>query len=64
MNMQGRIPETDHDVRLDLIVTPDRVVTCQRGRQRKEPRIRWQELTEEKIRAIPLLQRLARPSAG
>ena len=27
----GEIPVTDHDVRLDLLVTPDRVVTCTPG---------------------------------
>jgi 5-formyltetrahydrofolate cyclo-ligase len=50
----GRIPENDHDVRLDTIVTPERVITCPRGRRhRVRPGIRWHELTEEKIEAIP-----------
>jgi 5-formyltetrahydrofolate cyclo-ligase len=48
---------TDHDVRLDLLVTPDRVVTCTRE-VRHPGRIVWDELTEEKIAAIPLLRRL------
>ncbi|HZQ83424.1 MAG TPA: 5-formyltetrahydrofolate cyclo-ligase [Acidimicrobiales bacterium] len=53
----GRIPVTAHDVPLDLIVTPDRVIAC---RRRKRPvEIRWDELTEEKIAAIPILRRLA-----
>jgi 5-formyltetrahydrofolate cyclo-ligase len=55
----GRIPLTSHDVRLDLIVTPERVIECERppaddGR----PGVRWDELSDEKIAAIPLLQRL------
>jgi 5-formyltetrahydrofolate cyclo-ligase len=55
----GRIPETDHDVRLDVIVTPERVITCRSGRRRPtRPGIRWHELTEEKIDAIPVLRRL------
>ena len=53
----GEIPVTDHDVRLDLLVTPDRVVTCTRE-VRHPGRIVWDELTEEKIAAIPLLRRL------
>jgi 5-formyltetrahydrofolate cyclo-ligase len=59
----GRIPEADHDFRLDVIATPERVIRCRRqGRQRKpRPAIRWHELTDEKIAAIPVLQRL-RPS--
>jgi 5-formyltetrahydrofolate cyclo-ligase len=55
----GEIPTTDHDVRLDLIVTPDRVIECPRPKRGRPPaRIRWDELTEEKIAAIPLLARL------
>jgi 5-formyltetrahydrofolate cyclo-ligase len=53
----GEIPVTDHDVRLDLVVTADRVITCTRE-TRHPGRIAWDELTEEKIAAIPLLQRL------
>jgi 5-formyltetrahydrofolate cyclo-ligase len=60
----GAVPTTDHDVRLDLIVTPDRVIDCRRSGRRRQPvGVRWDELTEEKIEAIPLLRRLrdARP---
>jgi 5-formyltetrahydrofolate cyclo-ligase len=52
----GTIPVTDHDVPVDLIVTQERIIDC---RARHGPRpvtgIRWDELTEEKIAAIPLL---------
>jgi 5-formyltetrahydrofolate cyclo-ligase len=52
----GTIPLTSHDVPVDFIVTPDRVIDC---RHRHGPRpavgIRWEDLTEEKIAAIPLL---------
>ena len=41
---------------VDLIVTPDRVIDCRsrRGPQ-PHPGICWDDLTEEKIAAIPLL---------
>ena len=52
----GTIPLTSHDVPLDLIVTPQRIIDC-RPRQGTRPpaAIRWEDLTEEKIAAIPLL---------
>jgi 5-formyltetrahydrofolate cyclo-ligase len=58
----GRIPMTAHDVRLDLVVTPERVIECRRsgggGRRRpSSPGVHWAELTDEKIAAIPLLAR-------
>ena len=54
----GDIPMTDHDFRLDLVVTPDEVIECSPG-ERAPAAIRWGELTEDKIRSIPLLTRLA-----
>ena len=50
----GEIPTVPHDVRLDLIVTPERVIRCSR-RPRSPGRIRWDEISDEKIAAIPLL---------
>jgi 5-formyltetrahydrofolate cyclo-ligase len=61
----GVVPTTDHDVRLDLIVTPDRVIDCrQPGRRRRPVGVLWDELTEEKIAAIPLLRRLRDAGPG
>src|SRR6516164_314646 len=63
----GTIPLTGHDVPVDFIVTPERVIDC---RARHGPRpaagIRWEDLTEEKIAAIPLLsaQRAGRAPGG
>jgi 5-formyltetrahydrofolate cyclo-ligase len=55
----GTIPVTGHDVPVDMIVTPERVIG---GRPRRGPRpaagIRWDDLTEAKIAAIPLLSAL------
>jgi 5-formyltetrahydrofolate cyclo-ligase len=52
----GEIPVTGHDVPVDFIITPERVIDC---RSRHGPRptagISWADLTEEKIAAIPLL---------
>src|SRR5579862_2547873 len=52
----GTIPLTSHDVPVDFIITPERIIDC---RSRHGPRpasgIRWDDLTEEKIAAIPLL---------
>lgn len=56
----GRIPATPHDFRLDLIVTPERVIECGGRGRRATPRIRWDELTDEKIESIPLLRKLRR----
>jgi 5-formyltetrahydrofolate cyclo-ligase len=52
----GTIPLTDHDVPVDLIVTPERVIGCRpRHGTRPAAAIRWDDLTEEKIASIPLL---------
>ncbi len=55
----GVIPVTGHDVTLDFIITPDRVIDCRAGRvPRSAPALSWDDLTEEKIAAIPLLSAL------
>lgn len=53
----GRIPTTAHDVPLDLIVTPEEVIRCPH-RPARPHGIVWDELTADKIAAIPLLERL------
>jgi 5-formyltetrahydrofolate cyclo-ligase len=55
----AQIPVAEHDVRLDLIVTPDRTLRCQHE-GRCAAGIRWSELTDDKIAAIPLLADLHR----
>jgi 5-formyltetrahydrofolate cyclo-ligase len=53
----GRIPWTAHDVPVDVVVTPSGVIRCARSSERPVG-IHWDELSEDKIQAIPLLQRL------
>ena len=59
----GEIPMAPHDLWLDVIVTPERVIECP-PHDRTSGGIRWDELTEEKIAAIPLLGRLAADATG
>ena len=47
----GIVPTTEHDIHVDIVVTPDRVVRCPRPPQWELPRLRWDDLTEEKIAA-------------
>jgi 5-formyltetrahydrofolate cyclo-ligase len=54
----GVVPTTAHDIHVDIVVTPDRVLRCARPSQWQLPSLRWEDLTEEKIAAIPLLGRL------
>jgi 5-formyltetrahydrofolate cyclo-ligase len=56
----GAIPTTAHDMHVDLVVTPERVLRCPRRRGHRPPNVDWGELTEEKIAAIPLLQHMRR----
>lgn len=59
---QDRIPVARHDVPLDLIVTAEEVIVCDGAHPRPDG-IEWAALTEEKIAAIPLLQRLREGAA-
>ncbi len=55
----GSIPVTGHDIPVDLVVTPERIIDCRPGRgPRPAAGISWPELTEDKIAAIPLLSAL------
>ncbi|WP_330266273.1 5-formyltetrahydrofolate cyclo-ligase [Streptomyces griseorubiginosus] len=55
------IPETEHDFSVDLIITPDEVIEC-RNRRRPSGLV-WNDLTAEKIKAIPALAARARRDA-
>jgi 5-formyltetrahydrofolate cyclo-ligase len=54
----GAVPTSGHDIHVDVIVTPERVLRCPRPRAWKLPDLRWSDLTDQKIAAIPLLARL------
>ncbi len=58
MRPPGTVPCAEHDVAVDLVVTPTRVIHVRRRGGRPAPRLRWDELTEEKIASIPLLASL------
>ena len=47
------LPETAHDVRLDLIVAGEEVIACRRTR--RPPGILWEHLDPAKIAAVPAL---------
>jgi len=49
-------PPADHDVPMDLVVTPERVVRTSAGA--KPSGIRWDELDDERIAEMPILARL------
>ncbi|MGH9216002.1 MAG: 5-formyltetrahydrofolate cyclo-ligase [Acidimicrobiales bacterium] len=51
--VDAELPETDHDFRVELIVTPDDVIHCPRAR--RPPGILWHHLDGEKIEAVPAL---------
>jgi len=55
--VRDTIPMTSHDVPLNLIVTPERVIRA-RGTRAKPRGIRWDELSDEQIAAMPVLARL------
>jgi 5-formyltetrahydrofolate cyclo-ligase len=59
----GAIPTTPHDIHVDLVATPTRVLRCPRGRGHRLPKLAWSQLTDDKVAAIPLLGEL-RPSPG
>jgi 5-formyltetrahydrofolate cyclo-ligase len=56
--VRDAIPMTAHDVPVDLIVTPERVIRA-RGARAKPRGIRWNELSAAQIAAMPPLKRRA-----
>jgi 5-formyltetrahydrofolate cyclo-ligase len=56
--VDDELPETEHDFSVDLIVTPDDVITC--GPARRPTGIVSAHLTEQKISAIPVLAKFRR----
>lgn len=58
--LDAELPETEHDFRVDLIVTPNEVIRT--PRTRRGPGIVWDHLSDDKIAAIPALA-ARRPTA-
>jgi 5-formyltetrahydrofolate cyclo-ligase len=58
----GRLPETGHDFRVDLIVTPEEVIRT--AARKRPPGILWSHLDDEKIDSIPELRRRRAAGAG
>lgn len=55
--LDAEIPMTAHDVPVDLIVTPQRIIRCPRPFP-KPKGIQWDELTPAQINAMPVLARI------
>jgi 5-formyltetrahydrofolate cyclo-ligase len=51
--LDEELPETAHDFRVDVVVTPDEVVRPHAAR--RSPGVIWDDLDAEKIAAIPVL---------
>jgi 5-formyltetrahydrofolate cyclo-ligase len=52
--LDEELPETQHDFRVDVIVTPDEVIRT--GGGNRPPGILWDHLDDEKIESIPVLK--------
>ena len=57
--LREAIPMTAHDVPLDIVVTPERVIRARR-RHRRPAAILWKELAAQQLEEMPALARLAR----
>jgi 5-formyltetrahydrofolate cyclo-ligase len=53
------LPELPHDFRVDLIVTPERVIWC--NHPKRPAGVDWRSLRPEQIAAIPVLARRTQP---
>ena len=55
--LNEELPETEHDFRVDLVVTPERVYRT--GARKRTPGIIWEHLEPQKIAEVPLLAELS-----
>ncbi len=55
--LKGDIPMTTHDVPVDIVVTPERVIRTRTAFD-KPAGIRWEELGADQLDAMPVLRRL------
>src|SRR2546423_2288473 len=54
----GDVPTAPHDLWVDVIVTPDEVIRCARDGGRPGGRMRWEQLSDAQLAAIPVLRDL------
>ena len=57
MQIVNWIPQERHDVKVDYIITPRRIIKVGNV-QRNLEGIIWEKLNEEKFREIPILRKL------
>ena len=57
--LDEELPETAHDFRVDIVITPDEAIRT--SARRRSPGVIWDELDDEAIAAIPVLSARARP---
>jgi 5-formyltetrahydrofolate cyclo-ligase len=50
------LPETAHDFRVDLIVTPDEIIETGAERSERPGGVIWADLDDEKADQIPVLK--------
>jgi 5-formyltetrahydrofolate cyclo-ligase len=50
------LPETEHDFRVEVIVTPEEVIRVPKRRRKRSPGILWDQLEADKRDAIPVLR--------
>jgi 5-formyltetrahydrofolate cyclo-ligase len=55
--IDGPLPETAHDFRVDAVITPDAIIACTESRRPEG--VLWDHLSHDKIAAIPVLADLA-----
>jgi 5-formyltetrahydrofolate cyclo-ligase len=58
--LDENLPETAHDFRVDLILTPEEVIRVPRRRRKRPHGILWDHLDPEKVDSIPVLRSMAR----
>ena len=58
--LDEHLPETEHDFRVDIIVTPEEVIATKSPRDRRPKGIVWSDLVDEKVASIPVLAEMAK----
>ena len=62
--LDEELPETDHDFRVDIIVTPTTVIRTGASSRQRPAGILWSHLDPEKIASVPVLAQLEKERAG